>query len=139
MQGTGILFPEPFLQLTTYLICPYIWGLCIAFTDVCVCGGGDSGGSFSYSPTRVLPFYPHPLAAYFSCFRKCSNGLPQSLSMDIRFLQWPNGQRRHKSSASHFDWTDFCIPFPLGCVCCQLCVSQFLALIGLLHRDFTVE
>src|SRR4029434_4561735 len=83
-----------------------------------------------------LPFVPDPLAASFSCLRNCSDGLPQSLSMDSDFFQQPDGRRSHKSSASHFNWPDFCIPATLSCVCCQLCVPQFLTLVSLFNRVF---
>ncbi|CAB1445798.1 unnamed protein product, partial [Pleuronectes platessa] len=64
------------------------------------------GGHEVIAPAKVLPFDPDPLAASFSCLKNCSDGLSQSLSMDSKFFQQPDGGRSHESSASHFNWPD---------------------------------
>ena len=94
-------------------------------------GGLVSRSSWcSLSPARVLLLDPFPLAASFGRFRDWSNCLSQSLSMDTKVFQQPES---HKTSASHFNRIDFRIPSLLLSICCQFCVAQFLALIGLFN------
>lgn len=48
-----------------------------------------------------------------------------------KIFQQPYRGRSHKTSVSHFNQIDFCIPSSL--LSCQFCVAKFLALIGLFN------
>ena len=68
----------------------------------------------------MIKFEPNLLTASFNCIRDGFDGLGQTLIVASGIFEQHNGRGSHKSSASHFHWTDFGVPTTVLCLCCKL-------------------
>lgn len=96
-----------------------------------------NGSPLSFgNPYSLPPVQPQPVTAALSDTGEVFDGLTLGLPSISDLHQNPRGRTGHKASAAHLHGVHLCVPAPILCLDCQICIVQPFPFEGFFDGSF---